>query len=382
MLDQLDQFFMKNPSELFTRPYEYAIVSLENPYLLTAHLLSAIAEKPFTEEDFDFFSKEETLKILQTLENKNLIKKSADKWIYTGRIAPATAFSLNGYSSDNYKVMHENRLLEIMSQMQAYREAHQDAVLLHQGETYIVKNFDLETRIIDVIKKDVDYYTSPLKRTEAKILEILQKKQLNNIDLFFGKLRITLIFIGYAVKRGGNLIGFGDLDLPPIEFETKGLWFTLDNELADKIWNLHPTKKPSLSEKDLPSTIKTFAGYTLKQEIFAGGLHGTEHAIIGLLPYFVMADRWDFGGLSTIFHPDTQKPTIFIYDAYPGGIGLTEKAFTIFDEILKATLKQVAECNCENGCPACIMSPKCGNLNRPLDKFASVQVLKVSLKIN
>ena len=116
--------------------------------------------------------------------------------------------------------------------------------------------------------------------------------------------------------------------------------------------------------------------YDASNEIFAGGLHGVEHAFIGTMPFHVMADRWDIGGLSTINHPDTGEPSIFVYDGYEGGIGLVEKAFYLFEQIIQMTHELVAGCECEDGCPACIMSPKCGNDNRPLDKQASVMILE------
>ncbi|MGC9060989.1 MAG: Zn-binding domain-containing protein, partial [Thermoplasmata archaeon] len=114
---------------------------------------------------------------------------------------------------------------------------------------------------------------------------------------------------------------------------------------------------------------------------FAGGLHGIEHAMIGIMPFHVMCDRWDLGGKSTPNHPDTMKPTIFVYDGFEGGIGLTEKAFELIREIVKMTFELVRECKCEKGCPACIYSPKCGNENKPLDKKATILILDELLKL-
>ena len=114
---------------------------------------------------------------------------------------------------------------------------------------------------------------------------------------------------------------------------------------------------------------------------FDGGLHGIEHAMIGIVPFHVMCDRWDIGGVSTPNHPDTMKPTIFIYDGFEGGIGLTGKAFELIVEIVKMTLELVRNCKCEDGCPACIYSPKCGNENKPLDRKGTILILKGLLAI-
>ncbi|MBA7712046.1 hypothetical protein ES703_121014 [subsurface metagenome] len=109
---------------------------------------------------------------------------------------------------------------------------------------------------------------------------------------------------------------------------------------------------------------------------FAGGLHAAEHAAIAILPLFALCDRNDIGGVSTPFHPDTGRAQVFIYDAYPGGIGIAEKGFDLVEELWQATLKVITECPCQEGCPSCIQSPKCGNNNKPLDKKAAQILLK------
>jgi DEAD/DEAH box helicase domain-containing protein len=107
----------------------------------------------------------------------------------------------------------------------------------------------------------------------------------------------------------------------------------------------------------------------------AGGLHAVEHAAIGLLPLFAMCDRWDIGGLSTPQHPDTGLAEVFIYDAFPGGVGIAEKGFELLGELWQAAHEAVRDCPCEEGCPSCIQSPKCGNNNEPLHKQAAILIL-------
>jgi DEAD/DEAH box helicase domain-containing protein len=106
-----------------------------------------------------------------------------------------------------------------------------------------------------------------------------------------------------------------------------------------------------------------------------------EHAAIAILPLFAMCDRNDIGGVSTPFHIDTGKAQIFIYDGYPGGIGIAEKGYEIVEGLWAATLKTIEECPCREGCPACIQSPKCGNNNEPLDKKAAVILLRGLLNV-
>ena len=154
-------------------------------------------------------------------------------------------------------------------------------------------------------------------------------------------------------------IGTYPLELPPLKFNTKGLWFTIPKKVNDTLEDMFPNE----------------------EEVFAGGLHGAEHALIGLFPLHTMCDRFDIGGLSTNYHEDTQEATIFIYDGYEGGIGITEKAVDVFVELLKSTIDLLNNCQCRSGCPSCIYSPKCGNDNKPLHKNATKYILEYMLKL-
>jgi DEAD/DEAH box helicase domain-containing protein len=150
-------------------------------------------------------------------------------------------------------------------------------------------------------------------------------------------------------------VGVFPLDLPPTEFETRGLWFTLP-----------PLPPPE--GKTRPSFVE-----------FLGALHAAEHAFIGILPLFAMCDRGDIGGLSVAVHRQTRLPTVFIYDGYPGGVGISERGYDTFEEVARDTLGVLTRCPCKSGCPACVQSPKCGNWNEPLSKGGSVAVLRYLL---
>ena len=154
-----------------------------------------------------------------------------------------------------------------------------------------------------------------------------------------------------------RVLGMYNLNLPPLKFKTKGLWFTIPKKVKDDLKKLYPDE----------------------DEVFEGGLHGAEHALIGLFPLQVICDRFDIGGLSTAYHKDTEEATIFIYDGYEGGIGICEKAVDVFVELLKSTLDLIKGCKCRNGCPSCIYSPKCGNDNKPLHKKATEYILQYML---
>ena len=233
----------------------------------------------------------------------------------------------------------------------ACSEAHQGAVLLHQGETYIIEDLDLKLGIARAVQKDVDYYTESLKLSDVAIKKIRSQKTVNGIDVYVGDVTVTEQYYEYAMKRYEKLLGYFPLDLPPQVFESVAVWFTLPEELHEKMLAEH---------KD-----------------FNGGIHAVEHAMIAMSPLYALCDRWDMGGLSTPNHPDTNLPTIFIYDAYEGGIGIAEKCYELFPALTKVTLELVRDCECKEGCPACIYSPKCGNKNKPLDKAVAREILEI-----
>jgi DEAD/DEAH box helicase domain-containing protein len=233
----------------------------------------------------------------------------------------------------------------------ACEEAHEGAVLLHQGETYLVNSLDLKQMTAEVTQKDVDYYTQVLKETEISIRGEQQPscKRIGDFCISLGEVDVTEHYLGYLVKRYEKVIGHHALKLPPVEFDSTALWFTVPRNIENKI------KGKGLD--------------------FAGGLHALEHALIAMTPFYAMCDRWDIGGVSTEHHIDTGEATIFIYDAHQGGVGIAEKAYTLFSELLRSTRELIRDCACTDGCPSCAYSPKCGNRNEPMDKRAALCIL-------
>jgi DEAD/DEAH box helicase domain-containing protein len=352
----LDQYLMKHPEAFFGKPHEHAIVDLANPYIVSGHLLCAAAEMPLIPGEEQALSDVPLEELLAVLGKENLLQGTPHGWIYTGKGRAHEAVGLDQIGRDVYRVVCEGKLLETMDTAQAYREAHQGAVHLHQGETCVVEAFDREGHVIEVKRKTVDYYTQVLRVVDLRVLEEIRRMSAAGIDSCFGELDVKEEFTGYKIIRNDRIEGREPLDLPPLIFRTMGLWFTISDETRQRIFQakLH----------------------------FGGGLHGIEHAMIGILPLQVMCDRWDIGGLSTPGHADTGRPTIFIYDGYEGGIGLAEKAYDLLPEMIRMTYELVRDCPCDAGCPACVYSPKCGNENKPLDKIAARIILEDLLGVS
>ena len=354
----LDQYFMKHPEVFFDKAHEHAIIDLENPYILSDHIMCASSEIPIKTGEIEKYFGDGNEVFLETQKKLGNIKKTDKGWIYSGKGNAAFNVGLNNISSSIFKVFYGKNLLETMDKQQAYREAHEGAVLINKGETYLVENFDFNKRFINVIKKDLSHHTQTMKQTEIKVLGILKNRNIGNIKISYGDLEVTEDYYKYKTMNHDKVISKHKLELPPIEFRTKGFWFTI----PDKI------------KEDLESLF-------IKNEVSDGGLHGAEHAIIAMTPFHIMCDRFDLGGVSTSKHPDTGMATIFIYDAFSGGIGLSEKATDLFEEIIKRTYELVNDCKCTEGCPACIYSPKCGNDNKPLNKEGTLFILLNILKL-
>ena len=346
----LDQYFMHHPDEFFSRPSEHIIVDTANPYIVSGHILCAAAELPLRpDSDREYFG-ELFSEVTGDLTAAGLLRGTPRGIVYAGRGRATDAVRLDGMSAEGFRIVCNGKLLETMDQAQAYREAHKGAIMLHQGATYLVREMDLATHTIRVAETDVDYYTQPLKETEISVIATLSTKNVCGADCAFGDVEVTERYTGYKIKRKDTILGVEPLDLPPLVFRTKAFWFSPHAKTVERI---------NISGRDL-----------------AGGLHGAEHAIIAMMPLFVLCDRWDIGGLSTPAYGDTGKPAIFVYDGYEGGIGLSEKAFALLPALFGASRALVEDCRCEDGCPSCIYSPKCGNDNVPLDKPAAAAILR------
>jgi len=351
----LDQYFMHHPSYFFGKNFENALINPGNVNILKPHLLCAAWEKPLSGSDSRFFGTAFDGAVSE-LEKEGRLRKGGGWWYLSPSIAhPAQEVNIRSTSNKNYAIIDASRgheLLETVEASVAFLQIHPGAIYLHQGESYLVNELDLERRVAIVTPATIPYYTQAKELTDIRILKTAQGKSCASTEVYFGEVDVTSTVVGFKKKKQftEEVIAEEPLDLPPQRFFTQALWFDLPQGAIDRV-----------TEKGLD---------------FAGGLHATEHASIAMLPLFALCDRNDIGGVSTPFHPDTGKAQIFIYDAYPGGIGIAEKGFEIITELWSAALRAVEECPCQEGCPSCVQSPKCGNNNEPLDKKAALILLR------
>lgn len=350
----LDQYFMRHPVSFFRKSFENALINPGNPYILKSHLLCAAWELPLNSGDEGFFGSGFTREI-EELAEQGVLRQRLGRWYISPAIAyPAQEVNIRATSGEVFALIDTatDSLLETVEANIALFQLHPGAVYLHQGEAYLVTELDLPGRTARAEPARVPYYTVAREINDLRVLKTESRKSYGRVGVCLGEVEITTTVVGFKRKTQftEEVIGEEPLDLPTRHFLTVALWFDLPSEVIDRVGNVR---------LDL-----------------AGGLHAVEHAAIGILPLFAMCDRNDIGGVSTPFHPDTGRAQVFIYDAYPGGVGIAEKGYELVQQLWQATLKAIVECPCQDGCPSCVQSPKCGNNNKPLDKKAAIMILE------
>jgi DEAD/DEAH box helicase domain-containing protein len=347
--DALDQYFMREPEMLLDRRVEAAILDHANPRVLDGHVRAAAFEAPVDDADRSTLGDE-------ALERAALLpelKHTKSGYVWAGKEYPAGQFGLRSTTPDTFAVVEvqSGTVLGIVERERAYSTVHEGAVYLHLGESYLVRELDLQARTAVVTPYKGDYYTQAKKETNTAIEETLRTERRCGLDLSFGRISVTERVVAYQKKsiRDQSTFETVDLDLPETSFETEAIWYLPEPGQLEDL-----EKMPTL----------------------LGTLHAAEHSMIALLPLWAMCDRWDIGGLSTNIHFQTNRPTVFIYDGHSGGVGITERGFNAFEGWVEDTARMLEGCPCADGCPSCVQSPKCGNLNEMLDKAGALTFLR------
>jgi len=347
--DALDQYFMREPQALLGRRVEAAILDHENHRVLDGHVRSAAFEAPLDDSDKEILGATALERAAQLPE----LKKTDAGYVWAGRDYPAARVPLRSTGMDAFTVVDHSTgsVLGLVEHERAYSTVHEGAIYLHLGEQFRVVALDLEARAALVEPFSGDYYTQAKKELMTSIDQAQRTEQRLGLELSFGTVVVSEQVVAYQKKsiHDQAALDIVQLDLPQTEFETEAIWFV---------------PEPWMTE-DLDS-----------QRRLLGSLHAAEHSMIALLPLWAMCDRWDIGGLSTNVHFQTGAPTIFVYDGHAGGVGITERGFQAFEGWVEDTARMLRGCPCLLGCPSCVQSPKCGNLNEPLDKAGALALLE------
>jgi len=360
--DPLDTYLVHHPEAVFGRAVESTVLDPDNPYVLEPHLECAAAELPLTEADLELFGPA-TAGVLADLVRRGRLRRRAGGW-YWARAGERPGVDLRGTGGAPVAVVEgaTGRLLGTVEGGAAPASVHRGAVYLHAGASYVVDELSLADGVALVHPEDPDWTTHARDITDVRVLSVERSTHYaaaagtggGAVELCLGTVEVTNQVVGFLRKRiaTGEVLGEESLDLPARQLRTRAVWYAVDDALLAVAGVLD----------DVP-----------------GAAHAAEHAAIGLLPLFATCDRWDIGGVSTALHPDTGRATVFVHDGHPGGAGFAERGHLRAREWLTATRLAIASCACEQGCPSCVQSPKCGNGNSPLDKSGAVRLLSAVL---
>jgi len=343
----LDTYLQTNPHYLFNEPSEQAVISLENRRILKNHIMCAAEELPLTKEDAKWFGEKYENIVSELFKERSIrlipgglkarMPSAVKKYCYNGT-GSCFQVNLSDIEEESFRLICDGQVLEELSRRQAYCEAHPGAIFLHRAEPYRVDNFDENTKTVFLKPYGKDTYTTPLKETRIKIEQILQTRTVAGYTLHYGKVAVDEEVYGYVLRSFSKTVGKNVLTKPLVlQYCTEAVWIDF----------------------------RKLKGINLD-----GGLHAMEHLLIGVAPLLAMCDRWDLGGVCTA------ERELFLYDGFPEGIGISRRLFENYEILSSKALEVILGCSCEEGCPKCIMSPKCGNNNQPLDKNSARAILE------
>lgn len=354
--DALDQYFLRNPDDFFRRDCEEAVLDPFNQEVLKRHLPCAAAEVPILPTE-QWKDRAEVRPIIDDLVESGALYEGREGSLHSRSRNVHRGVDLRGIG-ESYPIFLEDgkSLVGVSSGPRAFKECHEGAVYLHRARQYVVTKLDLQRKNVLVKPARLNYYTRALAEKDTEILGApMRSRDFPGFGIREARLKVTERITSYEKRRtsGQDLIATVELVLPPLQFETVGIWVEIPESMVDRM------KAAGLH--------------------FMGGIHALEHAAISMFPLFALCDRDDIGGISTPRHEQVCRPAVFIYDGHPGGVGLAHRAFDVIEELLEKTRLLVEKCPCDDGCPSCIHSPKCGSGNKPLDKEACLRILRLLL---
>jgi DEAD/DEAH box helicase domain-containing protein len=349
--DALDQFFCRHPEEFIGRPVEAAILDHESEQIAARHLLAAAYELPLSDADDEVLGPAWRERA-ERLASAGELRRAGGRLLPRSSEFVAAKVPLRSASADSVAVIERDsgEMLGLVEAERAFTTIHPGAIYLHLGRSYEVEQLDIEGRRAIVSRFDGDWYTRPKKETEIYIERVREQRSTSGVELHFGEVSVTEQVIAFQRVSISEQepIDVVALELPEQSYLTQALWYVLPDGLSG----------------------------ALAPDVLLGALHATEHGQIAVLPLIAMCDRWDIGGLSTNVHFQTGRATIFVYDGHPGGVGITLRGYEQFERLLADAERLIAECPCESGCPSCVQSPKCGNLNEPLHKAGALELMR------
>jgi len=327
----VDQFLLHHPEYLFGRPFEAGIIDPDNLVVMMSHVKCAAFEIPF--EKNETFGAGPVADFLSHLEREKVVHQSKDRWFWTSEIYPANQVSLRSASAENFVILDrsaKNRTVGEVDYFSAPIFLHPQAIYLHGAEQYQVTELDWDGRRAYVKKVETDYYTDAETKTDLKVLAVEHDDKSATGLKAVGEVSLTTVAVLYKKIRffTHENVGSGPISQPEIEMHTTSFWYEFDPRFPDII--------------DFPPH---HAGEILR---------AAANALGTIVPLWVMSDVRDIGTISQVRSTFSQKPTIYLYDNIPGGVGLSDKIFRMSEELFAAAAELIGSCGCESGCPSCV----------------------------
>ncbi|MGQ4561518.1 DEAD/DEAH box helicase [Dermabacteraceae bacterium P7054] len=364
--DPLDSYVVSHPETVFAAPVEAAVFDPANPYVLMPHLCAAAAELPISPAEVAEVAgengaesvrlgvwPENTAQVLRLLGEKGTLRKRPHGWFWTHAQSAHALTDLRGSGGQPVRIIETGtgQMLGTVDAGSAHEQVHDGAVYLHRGRTFVIDHLDVKNAVAFAHRDNPLVSTHPQNVSEIRVIGVEETVELGGgVRRCYGSVEVRDRVTGYQVRDVYTqaVLGQNPLDLPERTLRSKAVWWVLPERTA-------------------------CAG--IDAEALPGALHAAEHALISLLPLVATCDRWDIGGVSTALHPDTGHPTIFVYDGAAGGAGFSQRGHREAAAWWRATTELLTHCPCAAGCPACVVSPKCGNGNEPLSKPGALTLL-------
>ena len=344
----LDQYLFNHPELLFSSSVESTVLHPDNPYVLGPHLAAAAQEAYLSPADEEFYGSA-FAGMCEMLAAQKVLRRRGNRLFWTRPGRAVDAIDLRSAAGKGIDIIDRStgRVIGVVDEAAGDRTVHPGAVYLHQGDQWLVDEYDPAEHHALVHQGLPGYWTQPQSASTVRIIQEEKRRDFGPGYVACGQVELTEQVVGY-LRRDEITNDVWDstaLEMPTHTMITQACWWVIPDEVVDKLG--------------------------LDAVHLAGAAHGCEHTAIGLLPMFSPCDRWDVGGVSTVMLPDTGACTIVIHDGQAGGAGFAQAGFDKAEEWWRATALRLAQCECESGCPACVVSPKCGNANQMLDKTSA-----------
>jgi DEAD/DEAH box helicase domain-containing protein len=331
--DPIDQYLMRYPAYFFGQTPENAVIDPVNPYILAGHLSCAAFELPLSDEDERLFGAL-THPVVSVLEEVHKVKTIDDRTYWATTEFPAAGVGLRTISDSTFTIVDatdSEKVIGMVDAISAPELVYPEGIYIHDGNTYLVRQLDLDGKVAYVERREVDYYTQPILESSIRIKGQRKSHTWQGLNVSFGDATVSWKTTAFKKIKFYSLdsIGYGSVDIPTQHLETVSLWMYPGEDVVTYL------KKKGKNPVE--------------------GLVGVKNVLINILPLYVMCDRQDMGGI--VESSNMRCPAVFLYDRYKGGLGFCEKAYSLLPDVMRSVLQVIDDCPCKDGCPSCVGLP-------------------------